>query len=121
MTIANPESPAGSDPFSGWGIIDTGAPTTCVSRNVAKLLRLRFTGTVRMNVASQSSSDSLSPIYRASVTLPMLSGANPVRVAIGLRNLDNLDIHALIGHDFLRQCSFRYDGPNWRISQLRVE
>ena len=95
------------NPVSGMGLLDTGASTTCIDDSVAQSMGLPVIDVVQMMSASHASS----PANVYPIQLQLIG--TPIRVevqrALGAE-LKGQGIIALIGRDFLANCTLFYNG-----------
>jgi predicted aspartyl protease len=95
-------------PLSGLGLIDTGASSTCIDESVAQSLGLPVIDVVQISTPSQAQVQQ--NVYPA--VLEIVGGNIRVSVprAIGAV-LRGQGIVALIGRDFLQNCTLHFNGP----------
>lgn len=100
-------------PISGLALIDTGASTTCIDSTIPIRLGINPVGTGTMATPSSTGSPmSLYPVkldvigFQMTVELPHAAGVT----------LNNQGIIALIGRDFLQNCTLIYNGFTWEIT-----
>ncbi|MBV8543611.1 MAG: retroviral-like aspartic protease family protein [Acidobacteria bacterium] len=95
------------NPVSGMGLIDTGASTTCIDNSTAQAMGLPVVDVVKMMSASHAATDA--NVYPIQLQLI----GTPIRVeitrALGAE-LKGQGIIALIGRDFLANCTLFYNG-----------
>jgi predicted aspartyl protease len=95
------------NPISGMGLIDTGASTTCIDEAMAQSMKLPVIDVVQMMSASHASSPAnVYPIQLQLVGTPIRI---EVQRALGAE-LKAQGIIALIGRDFLSNCTLFYNG-----------
>ena len=103
-------------PFSGVGLIDTGASVTSVDESVLVALGLSPTSVV--NVATPSAQAVQQPVYACVLAFPGTPlPAIPFNEVIA-SNLTGLGCSALIGRDILAACLLVYNGPEgvWTLA-----
>ena len=71
-----------------------------------------------MNSARGGSKGIFRRIYHARLSLEDLNTVKPANHVIGLPELGELGVAALIGHDILCQCRVASDGIKWTLSPL---
>jgi predicted aspartyl protease len=99
-------------PVPGLALIDTGASSTCIDDGVAQQLQLSAIDVVNMTSASHAST----PQNIYPVQIEVVGGIRiDVPRAVGA-NLVPQNLVALIGRDFLQQCTLFYNGPNGAIT-----
>ena len=95
------------NPISGLGLIDTGASTTCIDDATAQEMRLPVIDVVHMISASHVST----PANVYPIQLQLVG--TPIRIEVsrvmGAR-LKEQGLIALIGRDFLANCTLFYNG-----------
>lgn len=100
-------------PISGWGLIDTGASSTCIDEGEAQKLGLPAIDVVPM--ASASHSLTMANVYALSIEIAGLPIAINVPRAIGAA-LSSQGLLLLIGRDLLRHCTLFYNGLTGEIT-----
>ena len=101
-------------PITGFGLIDTGASSTCIDNAVAQKLGLPIVNVIKMASATHESVDtSVYPIsfdilggVPMTVNCPRAAGA-----ALAIQNLV-----LLIGRDLLANAYFSYNGPSGQFT-----
>lgn len=110
VTIFNPENPQSS--VEGWGLIDTGASTSCIAQSVVMKLGTLAVGQKGVRVRSGRDGLITRQVYRASIVMTRLPDLSHPKIALLDPTLDDMRIQALIGHDILKQFKFCLDGRN---------
>ena len=113
MRVRLPEVVArlrGTDPsVVGWGLVDTGATSTCISPRVVAALGLKPVGTVQCGGVAGAAEHRLFRVsfeFEGSQPTIRVRNAEVVEADIGNQGLD-----MLIGRDILASAHFSYDGP----------
>ncbi len=94
-------------PMPGLALIDTGASTSCIDAEIAQQLKLPVIDVVHMASASHTSIPQ--NIYPAVIEVVGTNIKINVPRAIGA-SLAPHGLSALVGRDFLKQCTFFYNG-----------
>ncbi len=97
---------------SGLAMFDTGASTTCIDDALAIRLGLAPIDVVSMCSASHESTQA--NVYPVQLHIPGFMNVNVPR-AIGA-NMNPQGIVALIGRDFLKNCTLHYNGPMGQLT-----
>jgi len=100
-------------PIAGWGLIDTGAGSTCIDEAAAKKLNLPIVNVVTLASASHASTKA--NVYPVKFQIEGLPVAVNVPAAIGAP-LAVQGLLALIGRDVLQHCTLFYNGPTGEIT-----
>lgn len=119
------------DPIAGQMLIDTGASTTCIALDVAGDLRLQQTGIGQTFGVGGLHEN---PKFSAQLTLALADGAAITQItvvteamgvprlnepfqALNAKNPDGTPARlvGLLGRDFLRHVSLRYNGPRAEV------
>lgn len=108
LSLSGGEVPA---PVQGWGIVDTGASTTAIYRDVLSQIGSNPIGTVNVNTAG---TPSVLDIYPAKINFPGTDIVRDFEEVIGMErefgSYANLPIIGLIGREVLSDCVFIYNG-----------
>ena len=94
-------------PAVGWGLIDTGAYTTCVDRTAAENVGLAIVDTGPMGSATHD--NEIVPIFSGRVHVEGIPRHVDMHRAYGA-NLHSQGLIALIGRDLLASCVLVYNG-----------
>jgi predicted aspartyl protease len=94
-------------PIPGLALIDTGASTSCIDAGIAQQLKLPVIDVVQMASASHTSIPQ--NVYPAVIEVVGTNIKLDVPRAIGA-SLASHGLSALVGRDFLKQCTFFYNG-----------
>jgi len=100
-------------PIDGWGLIDTGAVSTCIDEAAATKLNLPVVNVVTLASASHASSKA--KVYPVKFQIAGLPVAVNVPSAIGAP-LEVQGLLALIGRDVLQRCTLFYNGLTGEIT-----
>jgi len=95
-------------PVTGLGLIDTGASSTCIDEAVAQQLGLPVIDVVQISTPSHAQVQQ--NVYPAMLEIPVGHIRVSVPRAIGAV-LSGQGIIALIGCDFLQNCTLHFNGP----------
>jgi predicted aspartyl protease len=106
----------GTDPsVVGWGLVDTGATSTCISTRIVADLGLKPVGTVQCGGVGGAAEHRLFRVsveFEGSQPTIRVPNAEVIEADIGNQGLD-----LLVGRDILASSRFSYDGPTgtWEL------
>jgi hypothetical protein len=104
----------------GWGILDTGASTTCVSKNT--LMRIGGNPISTKEVSTPGNHKIELDVYPAKLSFPGTGLAREFEEALAMVDLEieheGFPIIAFLGREVLSKCKFTYDG---RTGDYKIE
>lgn len=101
------------NPTAGFALVDTGASVTCIDDALAQSMALPVVDVVQMISASHASTPA--NVYPVQMQIV----GTPIRVEIPRAmgaNLQQQNLVALIGRDFLQHCALFYNGLTGQIT-----
>jgi hypothetical protein len=100
-------------PISGWALLDTGTPHTCIDEAAAKRMGLPHHDVQHLTSVGNTGSEHM--VYSIEIEVRDLPAKIDTPYVIGA-TLEHWNIIALLGRDVLHLFTFYYNGPTGEVT-----